>query len=78
MLFPKISLFNYKMSFQIKLLDWFKENRRPFPWRNKPEPYNVWLSEIILQQTRAAQVTYYESFISNFPSIENWLGQKTK
>ena len=59
------------MSFQIKLLDWFKENRRPFPWRNKPEPYNVWLSEIILQQTRAAQgLPYYESFISNFPTIE--------
>ena len=59
------------MSFQIKLLDWFKENRRPFPWRNKPEPYNVWLSEIILQQTRAAQgLPYYESFISNFPTIK--------
>ena len=65
------------MSFQKKLLGWFKENRRPFPWRDKAEPYNVWLSEIILQQTRAAQgLPYYESFISNFPTVEKLAGAK--
>lgn len=65
------------MSFQKKLLDWFKENRRNFPWRDKAEPYNVWLSEIILQQTRAAQgLPYYESFISNFPTVEKLAGAK--
>lgn len=59
------------MSFHKKLLDWFKENCRPFPWRENADPYNVWLSEIILQQTRAAQgLPYYESFISNFPTVE--------
>ena len=59
------------MSFHKKLLDWFKENCRPFPWRENAYPYNVWLSEIILQQTRAAQgLPYYESFISNFPTVE--------
>jgi A/G-specific adenine glycosylase len=58
------------MSFQNKLLHWFDENRRSFPWRENKEPYNVWLSEIILQQTRAAQgLPYYESFISTFPTI---------
>jgi A/G-specific adenine glycosylase len=65
------------MSFQKKLLGWFKENLRPFPWRDKAEPYNVWLSEIILQQTRAAQgLPYYESFISNFPTVEKLAGAK--
>ena len=65
------------MSFQKKLLDWFKENRRAFPWRENAEPYNVWLSEIILQQTRAAQgLPYYESFISNFPRVEQLAAAK--
>ena len=58
------------MSFQKKLLEWYKENCRPFPWRKNIKPYNVWLSEIILQQTRAAQgLPYYKSFISNFPTV---------
>ena len=65
------------MSFQKKLLNWFKENRRAFPWRENAEPYNVWLSEIILQQTRAAQgLPYYESFISNFPKVEQLAAAK--
>jgi A/G-specific adenine glycosylase len=65
------------MNFQKKLLDWFKENRRAFPWRENAEPYNVWLSEIILQQTRAAQgLPYYESFISNFPRVEQLAAAK--
>lgn len=58
------------MSFQKKLLEWFEENRRPFPWRENTNPYNVWLSEIILQQTRAAQgLPYYKRFISAFPTL---------
>jgi A/G-specific adenine glycosylase len=65
------------MNFQKKLLGWFKENRRSFPWRQNAEPYNVWLSEIILQQTRAAQgLPYYESFISNFPKVEQLAAAK--
>ena len=65
------SFFNARMSFHKKLIDWFKENRRSFPWRENTKPYNVWLSEIILQQTRAAQgIPYYESFISSFPTVE--------
>ena len=58
------------MGFQKKLLKWFDENRRSFPWRENKEPYNVWLSEIILQQTRTAQgLPYYESFLSAFPTV---------
>ncbi len=65
------------MSFHKKLLHWFGENRRPFPWRDNVEPYKVWLSEIILQQTRAAQgLPYYESFISNFPTVEKLAAAK--
>tara|TARA_B100001057_G_scaffold491237_1_gene581055 strand:+ start:644 stop:1690 length:1047 start_codon:yes stop_codon:yes gene_type:complete len=65
------------MSFHKKLLGWFRENRRPFPWRESTEPYKVWLSEIILQQTRAAQgLPYYESFISNFPTVEELAAAK--
>ena len=58
------------MSFHNKLINWYNENRRSFPWRENKEPYNVWLSEIILQQTRAAQgLPYYERFISAFPTV---------
>ena len=58
------------MGFQKKLLIWFDENRRSFPWRVNKKPYNVWLSEIILQQTRAAQgLPYYERFLSAFPTV---------
>ena len=65
------------MSFHKKLLGWFGENRRPFPWRDSNEPYKVWLSEIILQQTRATQgLPYYESFISNFPNVEELAAAK--
>ena len=59
------------MNFHKKLLVWYWKNRRPFPWRNNTEPYKVWLSEIILQQTRASQgLPFYKSFISNFPTVE--------
>ena len=60
------------MNFQKKLLLWFEENRRLFPWRESNRPYNVWLSEIILQQTRAVQgLPYYQKFIAAFPNIES-------
>ena len=38
------------------LLEWFRDNARPLPWRDDPTPYHVWLSEIMLQQTRVAAV----------------------
>lgn len=52
------------------LLDWYKENKRDFPWRKSQDPYHIWLSEIILQQTRVQQgLPYYEKFIRNFPTV---------
>lgn len=52
------------------LLDWYKENKRDFPWRKSQDPYHIWLSEIILQQTRVQQgLPYYEKFIKNFPTV---------
>jgi A/G-specific adenine glycosylase len=54
------------------LLSWYSENKRPFPWRKTKEPYKVWLSEIILQQTRTVQGTpYYERFIKVFPTVKD-------
>ena len=59
------------MIFHKKLLGWFLDHRRPFPWRENNNPYNVWLSEIILQQTRAAQgLPYYHKFVNTYPKID--------
>ncbi|TDS12681.1 A/G-specific DNA-adenine glycosylase [Maribacter caenipelagi] len=58
------------MSFSSKILDWYHENKRSLPWRQSTDPYKIWLSEIILQQTRVAQGTpYYLSFVENFPTV---------
>ena len=56
---------------QAKLINWYAQNKREMPWRNTKNPYYIWLSEIILQQTRVAQgLPYYEKFVSNYPTIE--------
>ena len=53
------------------LLPWYRENRRELPWRQDKEPYHVWLSEIMLQQTRVEAVKgYYARFLEALPSIE--------
>ena len=60
------------MSFQQEILKWYKSNKRDLPWRNTTDPYKIWLSEIILQQTRVAQgLPYYEKFVSHFPSVQD-------
>lgn len=52
------------------LLEWFSGHARILPWREYPTPYNVWISEIMLQQTRVAQVMpYYERFMQKFPDV---------
>ena len=57
--------------FQLRLLEWFDQHKRDLPWRRDRDPYRVWLSEIMLQQTRVAAVTdHYERFLRRFPSIE--------
>ena len=53
------------------LLNWYNKNRRNFNWRKTNDPYKIWLSEIILQQTRASQGTpYYDMFIKTFPTVK--------
>lgn len=62
------------MSRQINtiLLEWYHENKRDLPWRNTRNPYPIWLSEIILQQTRVQQGTgYYHRFLAAFPTLND-------
>ncbi len=63
---------NQKSFFTKKLLTWnSKYNNRPMPWKGEKDPYKIWLSEIILQQTRVEQGwAYYNRFVSTFPNIE--------
>jgi A/G-specific adenine glycosylase len=59
------------MDFASELLSWYRKNKRNLPWRGIRDPYKVWLSEIILQQTRVDQgMAYYHAFIENYPSID--------
>lgn len=56
--------------FATNALKWYDENRRDLPWRNTSDPYRIWLSEIILQQTRVQQgLPYYQRFIAAFPDV---------
>jgi A/G-specific adenine glycosylase len=56
--------------FREKLLTWFAQNHRPMPWKAENDPYRIWLSEIILQQTRVEQgMPYYLNFIERFPDV---------
>ena len=58
------------MHFSNKLTAWYLQNRRTLPWRETKDPYAIWLSEIILQQTRVAQgLPYYEAFLQEFPTV---------
>ena len=57
--------------FQRRLLAWYQRNKRELPWRENRDPYRVWLSEIMLQQTRvAAVINYYRRFLQRFPTVE--------
>ena len=54
----------------IPLLEWYRDNARTLPWREDPTPYHVWLSEIMLQQTRVAAVFgYYQRFLEAAPDV---------
>lgn len=61
-----------KASFTRLILSWYKENGRRFPWREKTDPYQILIAEIMLQRTKADQVvTVYEEFLKEFPLIEH-------
>lgn len=58
------------MSFSEDLIVWFERNKRKLPWRENKDPYQIWLSEVILQQTRVEQgKPYYYRFIDRFPDV---------
>ncbi|HKJ78623.1 MAG TPA: hypothetical protein VKA10_03765, partial [Prolixibacteraceae bacterium] len=55
-----------------KILHWYTINKRDLPWRQTSDPYKIWLSEIILQQTRVSQgKNYYLKFVSKFPTVQH-------
>jgi A/G-specific adenine glycosylase len=58
-------------AFRKNLLGWFRQYKRDLPWRRTKDPYRIWLSEIMLQQTRvAAVIPYYERFLARFPDVQ--------
>ncbi|MFC3418540.1 A/G-specific adenine glycosylase [Salinicoccus hispanicus] len=62
----KISEFNHN------LLGWYQSNKRALPWRQTRDPYHIWLSEVMLQQTQVITVIpYYEKFITRYPDIDS-------
>src|SRR5215510_980709 len=65
-------------SFSTILLKWNREkNNRQMPWKGEKDPYKIWLSEIILQQTRVEQgLKYYEKFVANFPDVHKLANAK--
>ena len=65
------------MNWTDKLLNWYYQNKRDLPWRETKDPYFIWISEIILQQTTIRQgIPYYEKFIKKYPNLN--LLAKTK
>ena len=60
------------------MLSWFARGKRDLPWRRTRDPYRIWLSEIMLQQTRvAAVIPYYQRFLENFPDVQSLARAKT-
>ncbi len=57
------------------LINWYEQKKRLLPWRDTKDPYRIWLSEVILQQTRVAQgLPYYEKFVKQYPDIKHLAG----
>ena len=60
------------MTFSQTIIRWYKKNKRDLPWRHTKDPYKIWLSEIIMQQTRVQQgLPYYETFAKKFPTVHH-------
>ncbi len=59
-------------TFSYQILSWYRANPRDLPWRGTEDPYKIWLSEIILQQTRVAQgLPYYNKFVESYPTVKD-------
>ena len=64
---------------QEALLAWFDAHMRPLPWRRDYDPYRVWISEIMLQQTQMERgVQYFERWMAAFPTRRRWQGRRRK
>lgn len=62
-----------KMIFQDELIKWYHQHKRELPWRNTKDAYVIWLSEVILQQTRVEQgLPYFDRFLENFPTVQHF------
>ncbi len=61
-----------KLRFQTALINWFQRHKRDLPWRHTKDPYKIWLSEIMLQQTQVATVIpYYQRWLEKFPTLQS-------
>jgi A/G-specific adenine glycosylase len=68
-----------KLNDQNLLLNWYSENRRDLPWRRDSDPYRVWISEVMLQQTTVqAVIPYYLNFLKEFPTVERLAESKVE
>lgn len=58
--------------FSLSIREWYRQNYRMLPWRETIDPYKIWLSEVILQQTRVDQgMNYYQKFVKNYPTVKD-------
>jgi A/G-specific adenine glycosylase len=65
------------MAFSQTIISWYQRNKRELPWRNTRNPYRIWLSEIILQQTRVEQgLPYFKKFIKRYPDVKKLAAAK--
>ena len=61
-----------QMNFQKEIINWYNLNKRDLPWRKTTDAYVIWLSEIILQQTRVDQgLDNYRKFVQNYPTVDS-------
>ena len=68
----KKPLIKHHQDFRDALLNWFRDFQREMPWRNTDDPYHIWVSEVMLQQTQVKKViNYYERFIAKFPDVQH-------
>ena len=63
-------IIRHKKRISKRLIEWFKNNKRPLPWRNRSTWYDIWISEVMLQQTQVKQaIPYYHRFKKHFPNV---------
>lgn len=69
---PKHKIVASNNRFSLQIQEWYRQNFRLLPWRETKDPYKIWLSEVILQQTRVQQgLAYYEAFCTLFPTVQD-------